>query len=197
MLTHESPVCSFTLPDIILINRTENLLVRIEHGETVFVNNPWLPVFRIPATILLLFEKLCLRSQIFCTPPKKTRYLIKVLHDYTAPISMRLHKFSTRLKHILTIFSYQNTSRPQKEKHQVVKGSLGGSLGSLHSIGSSDRVGGGGKKHEIYMAAFGGHLFYDLFVQGWGGMGPSAPHLDPLLLQCQGVRGMRGARKMF
>ena len=31
---------------------------------------------------------------------------------------------------------------------------------------------GGGKKHEIYMAAFGGHLFYDLFVQGWGGHGP-------------------------
>ena len=28
--------------------------------------------------------------------------------------------------------------------------------------------GGGGKKHEIYVAAFGGHLFYDLFVQGWG-----------------------------
>ena len=44
------------------------------------------------------------------------------------------------------------------------------------SIGSSGRVGEGGKKHEIYMAAFGGHLFYDLFVQGWGGgMAPSAP----------------------
>ena len=28
--------------------------------------------------------------------------------------------------------------------------------------------GRGGKKHEIYVAAFGGHLFYDLFVQGWG-----------------------------
>ena len=27
----------------------------------------------------------------------------------------------------------------------------------------------GGKKHEIYVAAFGGHLFYDLFLQGWGG----------------------------
>ena len=42
------------------------------------------------------------------------------------------------------------------------------------SIGSSGRV-GGGKKHEIYVAAFGGHLFYDLFVQGWGGMAPSVP----------------------
>ena len=32
---------------------------------------------------------------------------------------------------------------------------------------------GGGKKHEIYVATFGGHLFYDLFVQGWGeGHGP-------------------------
>ena len=46
------------------------------------------------------------------------------------------------------------------------------------------RPGGGrGKKHEIYGAAFGGHLFYDLFLQGWGGMAPSAPHLDPLLRQ--------------
>ena len=31
----------------------------------------------------------------------------------------------------------------------------------LFSIGSSGRVGGGAKKHEIYVAAFGGHLFYD------------------------------------
>ena len=42
-----------------------------------------------------------------------------------------------------------------------------------YSIGSSGRVGEGAKKHEIYMAAFGGHIFYDLFVQGWrGGHGP-------------------------
>ena len=35
---------------------------------------------------------------------------------------------------------------------------------------------GGGKKHEIYGAAFGDHLFYDLFLQGWGGgMAPSEP----------------------
>ena len=46
------------------------------------------------------------------------------------------------------------------------------------SIGSSGRV-GGAKKHEIYVVAFGGHLFYDLFVQGWGAMAPSAPPLDP------------------
>ena len=32
------------------------------------------------------------------------------------------------------------------------------------------------KKHEIYVAAFGSHLFYDLFLQGLGGaMAPSAP----------------------
>ena len=37
------------------------------------------------------------------------------------------------------------------------------------------RPGREGKKHEIYMAAFGGHLFYDLFVQGWGAMAPSVP----------------------
>ena len=31
----------------------------------------------------------------------------------------------------------------------------------------------GGEKHEIYAAAFDGHLFYDLFSQGWwGGMDP-------------------------
>ena len=35
-------------------------------------------------------------------------------------------------------------------------------------------------KHEIYEAAFGGHLFYDLFLQGWEPMAPSAT-LDPLL----------------
>ena len=46
---------------------------------------------------------------------------------------------------------------------------------------SRGRVRGGGEKHEIYMAAFGGHLFYDLFSQGReGGMPPSAP-LDPIL----------------
>ena len=42
------------------------------------------------------------------------------------------------------------------------------------SIGSSGWV-GGAKKHEIYVTAFGGHLFYDLFLQGWGAMAPSAP----------------------
>ena len=44
------------------------------------------------------------------------------------------------------------------------------------SSGSSGRVRGGAEKHEIYAAAFGGHLFYDLFLQGRGGaMAPSAP----------------------
>ena len=44
----------------------------------------------------------------------------------------------------------------------------------LCSIGSTSQV-GGVKKHEIYVAAFGGHLFYDFFVQGWGAMAPSTP----------------------
>ena len=35
--------------------------------------------------------------------------------------------------------------------------------------------GGEAKKHEIYVATIGGHLIYDLFLQGWGGMVPSAP----------------------
>ena len=50
-----------------------------------------------------------------------------------------------------------------------------------NSSGSSGRVRGGAEKHEIYAAAFGGHLFYDLFSQGWGGYGPLGPPLDPLL----------------
>ena len=33
----------------------------------------------------------------------------------------------------------------------------------------------GGEKHEIYVAAFGGHLFYDLFSQGRGTMAPALP----------------------
>ena len=40
---------------------------------------------------------------------------------------------------------------------------------------SSDWVGGGVKKHEIYVAAFSSHLFYDLFLQGWRAMAPLAP----------------------
>ena len=43
------------------------------------------------------------------------------------------------------------------------------------SSGSSGRVRGGAEKHEIYAAAFGGHLFYDLFSQGQGGHGPRPP----------------------
>ena len=31
---------------------------------------------------------------------------------------------------------------------------------------SAKTWGGGGKKHEIYAVAFGGHIFYDLFLQG-------------------------------
>ena len=46
---------------------------------------------------------------------------------------------------------------------------------SRASSGSSGRVRGGAEKHEIYVAAFGGHLFYDLFLQGQGGHGPPWP----------------------
>ena len=40
---------------------------------------------------------------------------------------------------------------------------------------SSGRARGRGKKHEIYAAAFGGHLFYDLFSQDGGVPGPPRP----------------------
>ena len=45
------------------------------------------------------------------------------------------------------------------------------------SSGSSSQVGAGGKKHEIYVAAFGGHFLW-LILQGQGGhdpLGPPAP----------------------
>ena len=41
------------------------------------------------------------------------------------------------------------------------------------SSGSNGRV--GGEKHEIYMAAFGSHLFYDLFLQDLRGPWPPRP----------------------
>ena len=45
---------------------------------------------------------------------------------------------------------------------------------SVCSSGSSSWV-RGAEKHEIYVTAFGSHLFYDLFSQSWGGMAPLAP----------------------
>ena len=48
------------------------------------------------------------------------------------------------------------------------------------SSGSSGRIRGQAEKHEIYAATFGGHLFYDLFIQVRGGAWPPRP-LDPLL----------------
>ena len=41
--------------------------------------------------------------------------------------------------------------------------------------------GGVGKKHEIYVATYDSHLFYELFLHDKGGMAPLSP-LDPLLL---------------
>ena len=57
---------------------------------------------------------------------------------------------------------------------------------NVSSSGSSGRVRGGAEKHEIYAAAFGGHLFYDLFSQGQGGPWPLAPPPDPLLVSQTG-----------
>ena len=52
----------------------------------------------------------------------------------------------------------------------------GGYLPRGCSSGSSSQVRGVAEKHEIYAAVKGGHLFYDLFLQGWGGgHGPLGP----------------------
>ena len=50
--------------------------------------------------------------------------------------------------------------------------------------------GEGGEKHEIYAAAIGGHLFYDLFSQskGEGGMAPYIRYWnDPVFLVSRGA----------
>ena len=39
---------------------------------------------------------------------------------------------------------------------------------------------GGGEKHEIYAAAFGGHLFMTYFYRARGGPWPPRPPLDRL-----------------
>ena len=109
---------------------------------------------------------------------------------------MRLHKFSTRLKHIFTIFSYQNTSRPQKEKHQVVKGSLGGSLGSLHSIGSSDRVGGGGgarNMKSIWLPLVA--IFFMTYLYRAGGHGPLGIPLGSATVAVPRCKGNEGCKE--
>ena len=51
-----------------------------------------------------------------------------------------------------------------------------------HSTVADPVAGWGWFKHEIYAAAFGGHLFYDLFSQGRGEAWPPRPPPDPLLI---------------
>ena len=45
---------------------------------------------------------------------------------------------------------------------------------------------GGGKKHEIYVAAFGGHFFMTYFYRAGGGAWPPRP-LDPLLIWLKSI----------
>ena len=45
------------------------------------------------------------------------------------------------------------------------------------------------------MATFGGHLFYDLFLQGWGGHDPLDFPLDPLLRADVQKRGISDPTK--
>ena len=55
---------------------------------------------------------------------------------------------------------------------------------------------GGTEKHEIYATELGGHLFYDLFLQG-GGMAPSPPPPDSLLLHVFYCRLFTNGRYCF
>ena len=55
---------------------------------------------------------------------------------------------------------------------------------AINEIQVADPVAGlrGDEKHEIYVATFGSHLFYDLFLQSRAGEhGPLGPLPDPLL----------------
>ena len=52
------------------------------------------------------------------------------------------------------------------------------------------------KKHENYAAAFGGHLFYYLFLQG-GGASPPLVSLDPLLPGSANDNDMKSKRKLL
>ena len=53
---------------------------------------------------------------------------------------------------------------------------------------------------EIHMAPFGGHLFYDLFLQGRGGGHDTLGPLDPLLLnrksKMAGCRSLVTSKKL-
>ena len=75
-------------------------------------------------------------------------------------------------QHTHTPGQHTHTSWPPRSTSQQVGDT---------SSGSSGRVRGGAKKHEIYAAAFGGHLFNDLFSRGQGGSWPPRPPLDLLL----------------
>ena len=109
-----------------------------------------------------------------------------------------IHEFTGLIAQVKTDCYTVAEQRPGKgggEKHEIYAAAFGGHLfcdlfsqgrhprphGSATASSSMrmlkgqhriQRLGRGGKKHEIYVATFGGHLFYDLFLQGGGGHGP-------------------------
>ena len=57
------------------------------------------------------------------------------------------------------------------ESFVIAKIAFASQMNRSHWVADPAAGFGGGKKHEIYVATFGGHLFYDLFLQaGEGGM---------------------------
>ena len=94
---------------------------------------------------------------------------------------MHWRSISDQFRGLSTIYIKKNILKKSYDlKENLVHRGGGNGLATVApllvlSSGSSGRVRGGAEKHEIYAAAFGGHLFYDLFSQGQGGHGPLAP----------------------
>ena len=106
----------------------------------------------IGGTVILLLSPLQYKlAQCFSGIQKKT--LVSTLWSWVAEIDVVV------VPHVNTISHAVDSSRQ-----------------GCHGSGSSGRVRGGGEKHEIYEAAFGSHLFYDLFSQDQErDMAPSPP----------------------
>ena len=81
------------------------------------------------------------------------------------------NRISTVRMHLITVMVQRSNALFRHEK----SGHFGGHQHRIQQLGRGE----GAKKHEIYVATFGGHLFYDLFLQGWGEGGAWPPRHPP------------------